>query len=475
MTAYADLDLTELTTAIRTGQLSPSEALEGHLARIDAVNPSINAVVTRVDEAARERAAAADAQFVDARAEGRDLPLLFGVPLTHKDSIPTAGIRTTFGSPLFKDNVPTASAVLIDRLQAAGVNSTGKTNVPEFAAGSHTFNPLFGTTRNPYDPTTSAGGSSGGAAAAIAAGIQPVGDGSDTGGSLRTPGSFCNLIGYRPSHGRIPVVSALNPWTWMSRQGFLARTVADIRLLMRAVAGPHPAVPGSLPVDGSYSEPAVSALENLTGVRVGWSTDLGLGLPVESRVLDVIAAHPQTFADLGAVVEEAVPDLSDAEEVFQTTRAFDFATAYADLIDAHRLEIKDAMVWNVDKGTALTFTDFKSANAARARLEASQRDFFATHDVLITPAVQVAPFDADLEFPTEVAGVLTPNYLDWMRAATTISATGLPCLSVPAGFTSEGLPVGLQLVTAAGNDALLLRIAEVFARATGYAQKRPVI
>ena len=475
MTAYADLDLTELATAIRTGRLLPSEALREHLGRIDAVNPAINAVVTRVDEAAEERAAAADAQLLTARAEGRELPPFFGVPLTHKDSIPTAGIRTTFGSPLFEDNVPTASAVIIDRLQRAGVISTGKTNVPEFAAGSHTFNPLFGTTRNPYDPATSAGGSSGGAAAAIAAGIQPVGDGSDTGGSLRTPGSFCNLIGYRPSHGRIPVASALNPWTWMSRQGFLARTVADIRLLMRAVVGPHPAVPGSLPVDDSFADPAASALEDLAGVRVGWSTDLGLGLPVEARVLDVIAGHPRTFADLGAEVEDAVPDLSDAEEVFQTTRAFDFATVYEDLVDAHRDEIKDAMVWNVDKGTALSFADLKSANTARARLAASLRDFFATHDVLVTPAVQVAPFDAELEFPTEVAGVATPNYLDWMRAATTISATGLPCLSVPAGFTPEGLPVGLQLVTADGNDALLLRIAEVFARATGFAQRRPVI
>ncbi|MGO2860827.1 MAG: amidase [Brevibacterium sp.] len=475
MTAYAELELTELAAAIRAAGLSPSEALAEHLARIDAVNPAINAVVTRVDEAAWERARAADSQLVAARAEGRELPPLFGVPLTHKDSIPTAGIRTTFGSPLFKDNVPTASAVLIDRSQRAGVNTTGKTNVPEFAAGSHTFNPLFGTTRNPYDLTTSAGGSSGGAAAAIAAGIQPVGDGSDTGGSLRTPGSFCNLIGYRPSHGRIPVVSSLNPWTWMSRQGFLARTVADIRLLMSTVAGPHPAVPGSLPRDDSYDNPAASALQDLNGIRVGWSTDLGLGLPVERRVLDVIAAHTQTFTDLGCEVEDAVPDLSDAEEVFQTTRAFDFATAYAGLIDAHRDEIKDAMVWNADKGTALTFEDFRSANAARARLEGSLRDFFATHDVLITPAVQVAPFDADIEFPTEVAGVPTPNYLDWMRAATTISATGLPCLSVPAGFTPEGLPVGLQLVIAASNDALLLRIAEAFALATGYAQKRPVI
>src|SRR5699024_9390842 len=235
---------------------------------------------------------------------------------------------------------------------------------------------------------------------------------------------------------------------WMSRQGFLARTVADIRLLMRAVAGPHPAVPGSLPVDDSFADPAASALEDLAGVRVGWSTDLGLGLPVEARVLDVIAGHP---------------------------RAFDFATVYEDLVDAHRDEIKDAMVWNVDKGTALSFADLKSANTARARLAASLRDFFATHDVLVTPAVQVAPFDAELEFPTEVAGVATPTYLDWMRAATTISATGLPCLSVPAGFTPEGLPVGLQLVTADGNDALLLRIAEVFARATGFAQRRPVI
>lgn len=473
MTDYVDMSLSELAAAIRTATISPSEALHAHLSRIDEVNDAINAVVTRVDDAATERARLADAEVIAARREGRELPTLFGVPLTHKDSIPTAGIRTTFGSPIYRDNVPETSALMIQRMHAAGVNSTGKTNIPEFAAGSHSFNPLFGTTRNPYDLGTSAGGSSGGAAAAIAAGIQPAGDGSDTGGSLRTPGSFCNLIGYRPSHGRIPMLSARNPRTWMSRHGFLARTVDDIRLLMQAVAGPDPASPGSLPVDNSFATPVPAELQDLSGLRIGWSADLGLGLPVEQRVLDVLQPHAATLTGLGAFVDEAVPDLTDAEEVFQTTRAFDFATLYHDLVAEHRNEIKDAVVWNVDKGTALRTVDLISANAARARLDSAVRDYFYTHDVLITPAVQLAPFDANLEFPTEVAGAPTPNYLDWMRAATTISATGLPCLSVPAGFTPEGLPVGLQIVTADGNDRLLLRVAEVFGQATQYADRRP--
>lgn len=472
MSEWARMTLVELTAAIAGGQLSPSEALQAHLARIDEVNPQVNAVVTLDPERARRQARAADDAVVRARRDGSALPPLTGVPMTHKDTLATAGMRTTLGSPLFADHVPDRSALLIERLQRAGVITTGKNNVPEFAAGSHTFNPVFGTTYNPYDLSRSAAGSSGGAAAAIAVGIQPAGDGSDTGGSLRTPGSFNNLVGYRPSHGRIPMAPTKNPWAWQARHGFLARTVADIRLLMAAVAGPSPEVPESLPADGAY---APETARDIAGLRIAWTPDFGLGLPVERAVLETLLPQLRVFGELGCPVEEAAPDLRHAEEVFQTTRAFDFALLYGDLVSRHRDSIKDAVVWNVDKGLALTAQDLISAQRARAALLTSVREFFTRYDVLLAPASQVVPFDAGIEFPVSIEGEPMPTYLDWMRAASTITATGLPSLSVPGGFTPDGLPVGLQIVTADRADRLLLRVAEAFEQATGFHARRPAL
>ena len=469
MTAYSDLTLDELVTLLQTKQMSATEAFDAHLARIDEVNGAINAVVTLDEERARAQAREAD-RLLAASGGGVSVPPLLGVPMTHKDSIATHGMRTTFGSPLFADNVPDRSAWLIDRLNAAGVVTTGKTNVPEFAAGSHTFNPVFGTTVNPYDTTRSAGGSSGGAAAAIAAGIQPAGDGSDTGGSLRTPGSFCNLVGYRPSLGRIPLGPGRNPWTWMSRQGFLARRTGDIRLLMQQVSGAHPDSPVPAREDGAFDR---RRRRSLHGLRVAWSPDLGLGIPVEADVLRVLTAQLDTVRALGAEVVEVSPDLRDADTVFLTTRAYDFAAAYGDLVRERGSEIKTTMRENVADGLALTVDDLFANDAARARLHAAMTVFFQDVDVLVTPAVQVLPFDAQLEFPTEVAGTPTPHYLDWMRAATLISATGLPSLSVPGGFSAGGLPVGLQMVTADQADGLLLDVAETFEEATLFADVRP--
>lgn len=464
--AAESMSLRELAASIRRRDISAREALESHLTRIEQINPVVNAIVTLDAETAEQRALAADEYSVS----GAALPSLHGVPMTHKDNHLTAGMRTTFGSPVMADNVPTEDSGIIARLKRSGVNSTGKSNVPEFAAGSHTFNPLFGTTTNPYDPTRSAGGSSGGAAAAIAAGVQPAGDGSDMGGSLRTPGSFCNLVGYRPSLGRVPLTPARNPWAWIARQGVLAHDVEDVRFLMRAIAGPDASSPHSLPIDDAYASAEPGTLR---GLRVVWTTDFGLGVPVEREVVEVLSRQLHVFEDLGAVVEVGCPDLSDADEVFQTTRAFDFATNYGHLLAEHRHRMKDAVQWNVDKGMALTTRDMISANAARSRLGVAVRRFFSTYDVLIAPAVQVLPFPADEEYPTEIDGTPMGNYLDWMRAACLISATGLPSLSVPGGFSSSGLPVGLQMVTADGADRLLLRVAHAFEASTGFHRRKP--
>lgn len=461
------LSLTAMTDLIRRRELSSREAVEAHLARIDDVNGVINAVCTVDPERARADAARAD----EVTAAGGSLPPLHGVPMTHKDSHDVAGMCSTLGSPLYADRVPAQDAPVVAALRAAGVVSTGKTNVPELAAGSHTFNPVFGTTTNPYDPTRSAGGSSGGVAAAIAAGIQPAGDGSDMGGSIRTPASFCNLVGLRPSAGRVPLGSS-DPWAWISRKGPMARTVADLRLLLE-VMGSTDGRPSALVPAPARPVPAGVAAGDLRGLRIGWSAELGLGLPVEKGVLAVAEQAAGRLAGLGADVTTAQPDLRDADEVFATTRAHDFYTGYADLYRDHRDSLKPALRWNLGLGAALTADDHRSATLARARLRRATDAFFAEHDLLVAPAVAVQPFDARIEHPEEIEGEAMHTYLDWMRMATVISATGLPAVSVPVGFDVDGLPVGVQVVGPDGSDELLLAVAAAYELADPQHHHRP--
>lgn len=461
-----ELSAVGITGAIRRREISAREALDAHFERIDAVNGRINAVVTEDREGATALAAAADALT----ASSAPLPPLHGLPMTHKDTHNTKGLRTTQGSVVFRDFVPTFDDLIIARLKDAGVVTTGKTNVPEFAAGSHTFNDVFGTTVNPFDTSRSAGGSSGGVAAAIAARIQPLGDGSDMGGSLRIPASFCNIVGYRPSLGVVPAVPTRNAWSWLARNGLMARDVEDIALGMSAIAGSHAEVPYAYPVEGSFG----SALQrDLTGLRIGWSADFGLGVPVDREVLRVLEGQLQVFSDLGAVVEEAAPDLRDADQVFTTTRAFDFVLAFRELVGKYGEVIKPEVRWNVEQGLQLTAQDLVHAALARTRLDAGVRRYFGTYDVFASPATQVLPFDASQRYPTSVNGVEFETYLDWMRSACVISATGLPAVSVPAGFSEDGLPVGLQLAMPHGSDVELLRVAHAFEQATGWARRAP--
>jgi amidase len=472
------LSTRELAARIASGQVSAREALSDHLARVDSVNPALNAIVTRDDERAYERAELAD----EAYARGEPLGLLHGVPLTHKESTDTAGLRTTRGSPLLVDNVPTEDALIIARLHAAGVITSGKSNVPEFTAGSHTFNPVFGTTVNPYDTTKSAAGSSGGAAAAIAAGIQASGDGSDMGGSLRTPGSFNNIVGMRPSNGRIPHALPSDPWKWLAQPGFMARTVSDVALLMAAASGPAPGAPQAIREPGSvferaeFSEPfGHDPGSALAALRVGFSADLNGLIPVERAVAEVVGATADVFAAAGSEIDGVLPDLRDADEVFRVVRALDFVSDYRDVVRSHRDQVKDAVVWNTEMGLALTVDEIVSAEEARVRLQAAVESYFAHHDLLVLTASQVAPFDAHIEYPREIDGTPMRDYLDWMRASTIISATGCPAVSVPGGFTREGLPVGIQLVAAPGKDVELLLAAQAFEELTGHHRRHPTI
>lgn len=470
------LSMRELATLIATREISAREALTDHFRRIEAVNPIVNAVVVRNDQQAFAQAERAD----EALANGAPPGALHGVPMTHKESTDVAGLPNTRGSRLLAGHTADKDALIIARLHAAGAITTGKTNVPEFTAGSHTFNDLYGTTVNPYDQERSAGGSSGGAAAAIAAGVQAGGDGSDMGGSLRTPASFTNLVGMRPSNGRVPHALPSDPWQWLTQPGFMARTVADIALLMSVASGPAAGAPLSLSDPGAvfslpeFSDPDHhSPGEGLRGLRVGFATDLRGLIPVDPEVSEVVGQLADTFTAAGAHVDEEIPNLGDADEVFRVTRAFEFAADYSEIVTTHREQVRAAVVWNTEAGLRLSVDDLLSAREARRRLGEVVEAFFAGHDLLALTTCQVAPFPAELEYPPVVDGRRMGNYLEWMRASTIISATGCPAISVPGGFTKDGLPIGIQLVAAPGRDVELLLAAQAFEELTGHHLRRP--
>jgi amidase len=456
-----------MRSALGARELSAREVVQAHLDRIERVNPVVNAVVTLVAEQALDAAHAAD----ELAAACAELPALHGLPVAHKDMHDTAGIRTTYGSPLYAEHVPERDELLIERMRAAGAITTGKTNVPEWAAGSHTFNPVFGATRNPYDLGRSAGGSSGGAAVALACGMQPIADGSDMGGSLRNPASFCNVVGFRPSPGRVPSTTTRLAWSTLSVQGPMARSVADAALLLSVLAGPDPRVPISLTEPGaSFARPLA---RDLTGARVAWSPDLGGAVPVEPEVRAVVEASAKVFAELGCVVEQDCPDFSGAEEVFRTLRAWQFEVQFGPLLSSG--ELKDTIVWNTEQGSRLTGPDLGRAEVLHTELFRRVHEFFTRYDFLVLPVSQVPPFDLGLEYPPEVDGVRMETYLDWMRSAYFVSATGCPALSVPAGFTAAGLPVGIQLVGPHRADFAVLQAGHAFELATACATRRPAL
>ncbi len=464
-------DAITLAGLLRGRQVSAREVITASIERILAVDGSVNAIVTRCFDAALAKAAAAD----EAMAAGQAPPLLHGLPVAHKDLTDTAGVRTTYGSLLFADNVPGRDALIVSRMSGAGAISLGKTNTPEFGAGSHTVNKLFGATRNPYDLTKSAGGSSGGSAAALAARMVCLADGSDLGGSLRNPASFCNVVGLRPSPGRVPSWPAFDVADFLSVTGPMARTVADVALLLAVISGPDQAVPLALDAPPpALTDPAqVPALleRDLTGIKVAWSPDLGL--PVDQDVRSALGPARQVLADLGCEIVDAAPDLSGADEVFRTWRAFRFATSYGPLLTSHRDLLGANVVWNTERGLELTPADLRLATVLRDRLAERVSAFFAGVHVLACPAVQVPPFDIGLDWVHEIDGVPQRTYLDWMSSAYLISATGLPAMSVPAGFTRTGLPVGLQLVGRRRADWDLLAVGHAFETATRHGTAAP--
>ena len=462
------LTATEMAELIRRKKLSARETLDAHLKQIDRVNPQVNAIVTLVAEQAVDNARRAD----EAQAHGAVLGPLHGLPIAHKDLVETAGIRTTFGSRIFKDNVPTHDAILVERIRKAGAICVGKTNAPEFGAGSQTFNAVFGATKNPYDLTKTCGGSSGGAAVSLASGMLPIADGSDSGGSLRNPAAFCGVIGFRVAPGRVANAASGNAWSTVSVSGPMARTVSDVALLLSVMAGPDPRCPISISEPGSRF--TANLERNFKGVRVAWFKDMG-GIPFDPRVLSLVNAQRKVFESLGCIVEEAEPDWTGVHESIDTLRAWGYATSQSENIRLHRDLVKDTIQWEAERGSKLTGADIAHAHTLRSKAWDNMRIFQEKYEYFIAPTTQVLPFDVTQPYPTEIAGVKMSNYIEWMKACLLITALENPSISMPCGFTEEGLPVALQIVGRHRDEWSVLQMARAFEQATPAARRKPAI
>ena len=462
------LSTVEMARLIRTKKLSAREALAAHLKQIERVNPKVNAIVTLAPELAA--AAAAKADEMQARKE--TLGPLHGLPVAHKDLLETRGIRTTFGSPLYKDNIPTADDIVVERMRRAGAIIVGKTNTPEFGSGSQTFNTIFGATLNPYDLTKTCGGSSGGAAVALACGLVPVASGSDTGGSLRNPAAYCNVAGFRPSIGRVPNPNAAFAWSTLSTSGCLGRSVPDLALALSTITGPDSRAPLSINEPGErFARPLDRSFK---GVRVAWFKDLG-GVPFDSRVRAIVDGHRKTFESLGCVVEQAEPDFAPAEVAFRVLRAWGSANTYGARLREHPEAFKDTLRGEIEEGLRLSAADIGRAETAHGVLWRRFQAFLEKYEYFVLPTTQLPPFDVNTPYPTEIGGVKFDSYIDWMKSCWYISATGNPAASVPGGFTVEGLPVGVQIVGRNKEDFAVLQMAHAFEQATGFGKKRPAI
>ncbi len=457
---------TELARRIRARELSAREVMEAHLAQIDRINPKVNAIVTLLPEQAMGQATAAD----EALARGEEVGPLHGLPIAYKDLTLTKGIRTTSGSPIYADFVPDHDALIVERLKKAGAITIGKTNTPEFGAGSQTYNEVFGETLNPYDTSKTCGGSSGGAAVALACGMLPIADGSDMGGSLRNPASFCNVVGFRTSPGRVPKWPTLSGWSPLSVAGPMARTVEDVALLLSTMAGPDPRSPIAIAEPGSIFRRPLE--RDFKGVRLGWSHDFG-ELPVDPRVTAAIDGQRHEFESLGCVIEDGELDFADADEVFKIWRAWHFEMGFAELLKTHRHQIKESAIWNTEEGMKLRGPQIGWAEVKRTELYHRVREVMETHDFLILPVSQVPPFDVNQRYVAEIAGTPMETYIDWMKSCYYISVVGLPAISVPCGFTPEGLPIGVQIVGRHQDDFGVLQLALAFEQATSFWKQRP--
>lgn len=462
------LPAVELAQLIRNQKISVTQVIRAHLDQIERLNPKLNAIVTLTAEQAMEEASSADRLI----AEKKPLGPLHGLPVAHKDLFLTKGVKTTFGSPIYKDFIPQIDSLPVERLKKAGAISLGKTNTPEFGMGSQTFNPVFGATPNPYDLSKTCGGSSGGAAVALATGMVAIADGTDLAGSLRNPANFCNIVGLRPSVGRVPNWPEQLGWYTMSVAGPMARHVQDVALAMSVMSGPDDRSPIALDSPGSlFNRPLA---RNFKGCKIAMTLDLG-GLPVEPEVTQVIESTRSIFESLGCEVVDAEIDLAEAGEIFMLWRAWRTELRITPLMAEHRGELKDTVIWNAEQGLNITGPQLARAEAKRTEFYQRMREFMAQYEYLVLPVNQVLPFSIDLDYPREINGVKMNTYIDWQKTAYYISAMGNPAISVPAGFADNGLPVGVQIVGRHRCDFEVLQLAHAFEQLTRFGLRRPLI
>ena len=459
----------ELARSIRTRQVSAREVMTAYLAQIARINPVVNAIVAKLPD--EECLALADGADRDL-ASGADVGPLHGLPIAFKDAEPAVGFPFTRGSLIFKDDMPAEDSVLVERLRRAGVIPIGKTNISEFTMGSHSYNRVYGTTLNPYDTTKSAGGASGGAAAAVASGMLPLADGSDLGGSLRNPASFNNVVALRPTVGLVPNAPAPSSPVEFLSKGPIARSVADAAFMLSAIAGDDPRDPRTWPSTPSrFSMPLE---RNFAGIRVAWCPDQG-GLPLDSRVRAVIERQRHVFESLGCVVEDAWPDLRDADEVFLTLRGWLSASTLGPLLHTHRALMKPEAIWQIELGQRVTSAEVGAALRRHTEIVERMRVFQCRYEFMVSAVSQVPPFDAARAWPEAVEGVPMEHYVAWMKSTYRISTTLTPAISVPAGFSDDGLPVGIHVVGRAREDFAVLQFAYAFEQATRVGLRRPVI
>ena len=470
-----DSTATEVVQLLKSGQVSPLELLDVLEDRIAAVDGAVNALPTRCFERARENAKSLMSRPVEQRG------LLAGMPVAIKDLDPVAGVRTTWGSPIYADFVPERSDCLVERLEENGGVIYAKSNTPEFGAGANTFNDVFGATRNPFDTSRSCAGSSGGSAVALATGQAWLASGSDLGGSLRNPASFCSIVGFRPSPGRVahggagpgayPSDLPGVPGQPFSVAGPMARNVADTALLLDAMVGHHPADPISLPATGHSHVDAVAARKRPR--KIAFSRDLGV-TPVDPEVADICASAACVFESLGCAVEEAHPDFSGVQDIFQTWRAILFYVSKKHLLETRRDQLKPEVIWNIEQAAAITVDDLARVEIARANYQARALAFFSEYDLLVCPATIVPPYPVEQRYVERLGDHVFTNYVEWLTVAYAITLTGYPALSVPAGFTASGLPVGLQIVAGPRGEADLLAAAGLFEEAAGLDNPVPI-
>lgn len=459
----------DLARKIHARSVSAREVMALYLDRINRLNPTLNAIVAKLDdEACLALADAADREIDrDDKANG----LLLGLPIAFKDLEPAVGFPQSKGSPIFRDFMPAADSILVERLKGAGAIPIGKTNVPEFGMGSQTYNAVYGTTRNPYNTAKTAGGSSGGAAAAVAAGLLPFADGSDLGGSLRNPANFNNLVALRPTIGLVPSWPSPNPLFNLSVKGMLARSVDDLAFGLSVVAGFDARDPQSFGSTRTFSSIYGGFIR---GARVAWCLDLG-GLPLDPRVRTVLEAQRSTFETLGCIVEDACPDFGDVDEIFLTLRRWASWNTYKDLLADRRSELKPEAQSEIEAGARLTGEDVWRAMEAQAQLLERMRIFQEKYRFMVCAVNQVPPFDASEHWPKSIDGVAMEHYISWMKSTYWVSTTCRPAISVPAGFTDDGLPVGIQIVGRYQCDNSVMDLAHAFEKATGFGKRRPPV